>query len=101
MVKSIARQILTAEFRRYLRTRPLGRFRRKAWNLKPGTVTDFLDYRVRVTDGPNFYLQYKDEFSERIYHFEAQRPDPLIIDGGSNIGMSILSFKRTYPQGRI
>jgi FkbM family methyltransferase len=58
-------------------------------------------YTVRITDGPNFYMQYKDEFIHRIYHFEATRPDPLIIDGGSNIGMSILYFKHVYPQARI
>lgn len=60
-----------------------------------------LDYTVHITDGPNFYIQYKDEFIRRIYHFEAQRPDPLIIDGGSNMGMSILYFKHVYPQARI
>jgi tRNA G46 methylase TrmB len=64
-------------------------------------VERFLGYTVRITDGPNFYMQYKDEFIRRIYHFEGQRPDPLIIDGGSNMGMSILYFKHVYPQARI
>ena len=59
------------------------------------------EFRVRFTDGPNFYMQYKDEFIRRIYHFEASRPDPLIIDGGSNTGMSILYFKHAYPGARI
>jgi FkbM family methyltransferase len=58
-------------------------------------------YTLRLTDGPNFYMQYKDEFVRRAYHFDAQRPDPLIIDGGSNIGMSILYFKHVYPRARI
>lgn len=46
-------------------------------------------------------MQYKDEFIRQIYYFKAKRPDPLIIDGGSNIGMSILYFKRLYPLARI
>ncbi|MEI7903057.1 MAG: FkbM family methyltransferase, partial [bacterium] len=58
-------------------------------------------YTVRIADGPNFYMQYKDEFIRRIYHFKSARPDPLIIDGGSNIGMSILYFKHVYPQARV
>lgn len=66
-----------------------------------GTIESFLDYQVRITDGPNFYIQYKDEFVRRIYHFDAARPDPRIIDGGGNIGMSVLSFKRLYPHARI
>jgi FkbM family methyltransferase len=60
-----------------------------------------LNYRLTVTDGPNFYMQVKDEFVHRIYHFEAQRPDPLIIDGGSNMGLGILYQKRVYPQARV
>jgi FkbM family methyltransferase len=75
--------------------------RRKMWMLKPGTLTRYSGYTVRITDGPNFYMQCKDEFTRRIYHFEAQRPDPLIVDGGSNMGMSILYFKQIYPQARI
>jgi FkbM family methyltransferase len=61
----------------------------------------FLGFTLRITDGLNYYMQYKDEFVHRIYHFEACRPDPLIIDGGSNVGMSIFYFKHTYPQSRI
>ena len=73
----------------------------KSWAQKQGSLTKFMNYTVRITDGPNFYMQYKDEFIRRIYHFEAERPDPLIIDGGSQIGMSILYFKRVYPQARV
>lgn len=76
-------------------------FREKAWNQKFGTVMNCMSYNVRITDGPNFYMQYKDEFINGIYHFDAHRPDPLIIDGGSNIGMSILYFKHIYPEARI
>lgn len=64
-------------------------------------IQRFLNYAVQITDAPNFYMQYKDEFVRRIYHFTAQRPDPLIIDGGSNIGMSILYFKHIYPAARV
>jgi FkbM family methyltransferase len=35
------------------------------------------------------------------YYFRASRPDPLIIDGGSNIGMSVLFFKALYPKSRV
>jgi FkbM family methyltransferase len=79
----------------------LVRLRRKVWDQKSGATVRCLDYAVRITDGPNFYMQYKDEFIHRIYHFEAERSDPLIIDGGSNTGISILYFKRAYPQARV
>jgi FkbM family methyltransferase len=58
-------------------------------------------YRVRVNDRANYHVLYKDIFRKRVYHFEAERPDPYILDCGSNIGMSILYFKRAYPRARI
>src|SRR5690242_15479864 len=76
-------------------------FRRRTWSLMPRSVIRFMNYTVQITDGPNFYMQYKDEFINRIYQFDAVRQNPLIIDGGSNIGMSILYFKRIYPDARI
>lgn len=79
----------------------LARLRRKMRTQKPDSLVRCLDYTVRINDGPNFYILYKDIFINRIYHFESQRPDPLILDCGSNIGMSILYFKDVYPQARI
>jgi FkbM family methyltransferase len=75
--------------------------RGKVRDQNPGYTVQFLNYTARINDGPNFYNLYKDIFVHRFYHFEAQRPNPLIIDGGSNIGMSILYFKHVYPQARI
>jgi len=75
--------------------------RRKTWGQKPGTLVRFLNYTVRINDGPNFYILYKDIFINRLYHFESRGPEPLILDCGSNIGMSILYFKHIYPGARI
>ncbi|MEM4218058.1 MAG: FkbM family methyltransferase, partial [Candidatus Methanomethylicaceae archaeon] len=112
MLKAIARKVLPVGVRlalRYAINRTgelktnwhLAQVRRKAWTKRPGSLVRCLDYTVRINDGPNFYILYKDIFIHRIYHFEAQRPDPLILDCGSNIGMSILYFKLVYPQARI
>jgi FkbM family methyltransferase len=79
----------------------LSRLRRKVWTQMPGSTVRCLNYSVRINDGPNFYILYKDIFVRRIYHFESQRPDPRILDCGSNIGLSILYFKHQYPKARI
>jgi FkbM family methyltransferase len=68
---------------------------------KGGGVERCFGYTVRFTDSRDFYIQYKDEFVRRIYNFDSKCSDPLILDGGSNIGMSILAFKRRYPHARI
>jgi FkbM family methyltransferase len=61
----------------------------------------FDGYTVRIRDGDGFYVAYKDIFARRIYHFESVRPDPRVLDCGSNIGISILYFKRVYPGARV
>jgi FkbM family methyltransferase len=58
-------------------------------------------FRICINDPRNFYVLYKDIFVKRIYHFTAERPDPLILDCGSNIGVSIFYFKHLYPEARI
>jgi FkbM family methyltransferase len=40
-------------------------------------------------------------FVEGCYFFQAERPDPVIVDCGSNIGISIIFFKALYPEARV
>lgn len=79
----------------------LAALRRRLWDKAPGALAKFLRYRIRITDGPNAYMQLKDVFVRGNYRFTCDRPDPLIIDGGSNMGISILGFKRDYPACRV
>ena len=79
----------------------LSRLRKTVVKERAGSLIRCQDYWVRINDGPNFYMLYKDLFAHRIYQFEAQRSDPVILDCGSNIGMSILFFKKLYPDARV
>jgi len=40
-------------------------------------------------------------FLAREYHFEPRNSRPRILDCGSNIGLSLLFFKREFPESRI
>ncbi|RYY67591.1 MAG: FkbM family methyltransferase [Chitinophagaceae bacterium] len=44
---------------------------------------------------------YAELFEQGIYAFPSDRPDPLIVDCGANIGISVLYFKTLFPQARI
>jgi FkbM family methyltransferase len=48
-----------------------------------------------------FIYLFEEIFIRQDYVFVSRRPDPLIIDCGSNMGMSILYFKSRYPKARI
>lgn len=44
---------------------------------------------------------HQEIFVKLAYFFRAGRPDPVIVDGGSNIGMSVLFFNALYPEARV
>lgn len=75
--------------------------RARAFAATPGMVLPCGPYQVRINDGPNFFMQYKDIFLNRIYHFEASRLDPVVLDCGGNIGMSVLYYKQVYPRAKV
>lgn len=61
----------------------------------PGGIT------LRVTDGANAYMQFKDEIVRRNYAFSSDRPDPVVIDGGANMGMFSIATRRDHPRASI
>jgi FkbM family methyltransferase len=44
---------------------------------------------------------YKELFEQEIYRFDAGKKDPVILDCGANIGLSVLYFKQLYPSAII
>ena len=49
---------------------------------------------------PPFYPifgQMREIFMNRVYFFKTERSNPLILDVGSNIGLTVLFFKKFYP----
>ena len=67
----------------------------------PNSYQRLLDYDIWINDDDNFNILRKDIFQKRIYHFQAPVTDPVILDCGANIGMSVLYFKHQYPDARV
>jgi FkbM family methyltransferase len=66
------------------------------------TITDLLGCEWEIVDGPSFLSMYQEIFVREAYRFAAATtPRPFIIDGGANIGVSVLYFKRLHPQAEI
>ena len=112
--KSIARKILPSYIRKWLlramnvvnewkTSYLLYRLHRRMRLIPAGSnkTERLLHYNISIHHGGAFYALCKDVFVLRIYHFEAQRPDPFILDCGSNIGGVILYYKYVYPKARI
>lgn len=65
------------------------------------TEVNFGKYRLRVPDTMSFLFQHQEIFADEFYHFKSDRSQPVILDCGANVGMSVLYFKEIYPQARI
>ena len=55
----------------------------------------------QIPDTISFYFSYLEIFVEEIYRFQTTRPAPLIVDGGANCGMSVVYFKRLFPDAQL
>ncbi len=63
--------------------------------------TTYQNLSISYGSNIDFPILVKEVFKEEIYKFETQNPSPLIIDCGSNIGMSVLYFKQKYPNAHV
>jgi FkbM family methyltransferase len=54
-----------------------------------------------LVDSTSFIWTFNDIFGNKIYNFKTLNKAPIIIDGGANIGLSILYFKQLYPNSHI
>ena len=63
--------------------------------------SDLLGPRIQIVDGASFCASYEEIFGRQIYAFRAAVTVPRIIDGGANIGLSVLYLKKAYPSSRI
>lgn len=66
----------------------------------PGTI-ELAGYRLRYVDLLTLCPQWHDLFVEHAYRFAAATPTPRILDGGANVGLASLYWRRLYPQARI
>ncbi|MGK7874692.1 MAG: FkbM family methyltransferase [Xenococcaceae cyanobacterium] len=65
------------------------------------THTNLLGTEIELVDNASFLFMYREIFEQQIYRFKAKNQKPFIIDGGANIGLSVIYFKRLYPQSNI
>lgn len=64
-------------------------------------LVNFYNFKLAVADHLSFIFQFKEIFIEESYQFKAETKTPIIVDCGSNIGMSVAYFKSLYPDSKI
>jgi FkbM family methyltransferase len=62
---------------------------------------NLLSYKLDVPDCLSFIWQFKEIFVDGQYKFLTNNSNPVILDCGANVGLSILYFKMFYPHSKI
>lgn len=57
--------------------------------------------QIHVLNFESFLYSFKEIFICDIYQFKTNSLAPIIIDAGSNIGLSVIYFKLLYPNAKI
>jgi FkbM family methyltransferase len=64
-------------------------------------ITNILGSDLKFVDSASFLFLYNEIFKKEIYKFKSDSEKPYIIDCGANIGISIIYFKKIYPNAEI
>lgn len=59
--------------------------------------TRLLNKEIKYVDAPSYLFMRDEIFVSEIYRFNCNKRNPLIIDCGTNIGLSAIYFKKLYP----
>lgn len=65
------------------------------------TIFNFLEKPIKIIDSASFVSAHKAIFQDEIYKFKTDNPKPYILDCGANIGLSVIYFKKLYPDSVI
>jgi FkbM family methyltransferase len=68
---------------------------------RPMKRESIFGYQVHFFDYHTFAILFEELYVAEVYYFLASSAAPLIVDCGSNIGLSVLYFKRLYPKSRV
>ncbi|MEQ8556265.1 MAG: FkbM family methyltransferase [Cyclobacteriaceae bacterium] len=65
------------------------------------SATRLYGNKFHYVDNMSFLWQFHDIFVKEVYKFKTDKKQPVIIDCGSNIGLSVIYFKKHYPESKV
>jgi FkbM family methyltransferase len=58
-------------------------------------------YEIWYENTDEFYELKKEIFGENCYYIELEEEEPVIVDLGAHIGMTVIYFKMLFPKARV
>jgi FkbM family methyltransferase len=66
-----------------------------------GGTTRLFGRPFSFSDGAAMLYSAREIFKDEVYRFQARTDRPHIIDAGANVGLSVVYFKRLYPEATV
>ncbi|MCS7029372.1 MAG: FkbM family methyltransferase, partial [Bacteroidia bacterium] len=63
--------------------------------------TNILGKIIKFVDSASFCFMHNKIFEREVYKFQTKSSRPYIIDAGANVGLSVIYFKKLYPNAEI
>ncbi|HET6762266.1 MAG TPA: FkbM family methyltransferase [Longimicrobiaceae bacterium] len=73
----------------------------RRWGHTGPGVLPWMGRRIRYGNQTSALFLVHEIFAGGAYDFDAVRPDPVVVDCGANLGMSVLYFHMRYPRAHI
>jgi FkbM family methyltransferase len=73
----------------------------RRWGYQGPGRLKILGFRIEYPNQSHAVFLFHEIFVNGTYWFASARPEPHIVDCGSNIGMAVLFFKALYPRAAI
>ncbi len=71
---------------------------------QPACVNGLVEFEGKLFqfhDAASFYVTHKEIFVDKIYEYISKTENPIILDCGANMGLSVLFFAKHYPNATI
>jgi FkbM family methyltransferase len=96
-IQHLFRRLVDSEYRQY------DAEVKKLWHAPryESGETTLLGPPTRYVDGASFLSAYRAIFEDEIYAFEPETRSPVILDGGANVGLATLYWKRRLPDADV
>lgn len=98
-ILNILRSILINPYKGFLSKGEFKRIKNLDRFTKGSTI--FLGRKIEFSDNYGFLCSIREIFIEKQSYFKSFKKQPIIIDCGANIGLTIIYFKTIYPEAKI
>jgi FkbM family methyltransferase len=101
MLNIFKKNKIDEDYQKYASLIPYSEYLELKKNIASKKESFIFNKKIKMTDSFWYLHSLNELFVEEVYQFSSENKTPRIIDCGSNIGLSVIYFKRLFPNAKI